>query len=94
MPYHKSSPNRTASVFHGIRMRIRRTTTPTNWFHSCESKSEAMWWRWLQPRTKANIDRLVRRRYCTRRNGSSKWAIRIRKLWITIAWINSWKVLQ
>jgi len=43
---------------------------------------------------KANIDGLVRHRYCTRRNGSSTWAIWILKLWITVAWINSWKVLQ
>ena len=43
---------------------------------------------------KANIDGLVHHRYCTRRNDSSKWAIRIGKLWIMVAWINSWKVLQ
>jgi len=36
LPYRKSSPNcHTYSVFHGVRMRIRRTTTPTNWFDRC-----------------------------------------------------------
>ena len=69
---------------------------------SCESKSEARWWRWLQQRTKWRLWSVAitytqlcgMPRYCTWRNDSSKWAIRIRKLWIAVAWINALKVLQ
>ena len=68
----------TYSVFHAWYMVYTYAHTPYYHAHkliwqlficASRSKSEAKWWRWLQPRT-------------------------IRKLWITVAWINSWKVLQ